>query len=254
MSLPSDSLHIAMPLGNASETAHSPRYFWDNQRRANDPFVIIQRTRSGCGTLYWDDRTWQVPPNHAFIAMVPETSSYGFPADGGEPWNFSWLTIYGSLGVRLFKDFREMHGPVLSLPETSSANALFNSLVAQAERRVVQEPSDATSACFLFLMEWKRLVEMPGRRDADPVEKAMRICQSRFREPIGIKELAVQTGLSREHFSRLFAQNTGVPPALYLRGLRLEAARGVMAAGGTLKEAALRCGFPSPNALKRALS
>ena len=102
-------------------------------------------------------------------------------------------------------------------------------------------------------MEWKRVLDRPAGRD--PVETAKRICHTRYREPVAIKELALQTGLSREHLTRLFTEKVGSSPARYLRELRLEAVREFVAtSSGTMKEAALRCGFPSAKALRRALN
>jgi AraC-like DNA-binding protein len=251
----SDPLHIAVPIAERCSSVSSRRYSWDNSRRGNDCFVIIQRTRTGVGIFRWESQTWEIPAGHAFIAIVPEVSSYYYPPVSDAPWEFGWLNFYGSLGVRLCRDFRDAHGAVLPLPDGSAANALFQGLIVQAERHVVQEPCDVSSACFLFLMEWKRLLDAPARGESNLVKKAQRICQTRFREPIGIKELAAQTGLSREHFTRVFTEKTGVSPGRYLRELRVSAARGLVTEHpGTLKETARRCGFPSAKALKRALA
>jgi len=104
-------------------------------------------------------------------------------------------------------------------------------------------------------MEWTRQLTHPTQTDHDPVKTAMAICQSRFREPLGTKELAAETGLSREHLSRLFSERTGVSPGSYLRQLRVNAARQMLKERNLLlKEIALRCGFPSVRSLQRALA
>lgn len=86
------------------------------------------------------------------------------------------------------------------------------------------------------------------------MEAVARICRARFREPLGIKELAAHAGLSREHLTRIFTERTGISPARHLRQLRVAAAREMLDHSGmTLKETALRCGFPSAKSLQHAL-
>jgi AraC family transcriptional regulator len=46
-----------------------------------------------------------------------------------------------------------------------------------------------------------------------------------------VAELAAAAGLSRAHFSVVFARATGLPPVRYVRRARLERARELLAAG-----------------------
>ncbi len=250
-----DELTISTIFGCLSETVSSPRYHWRSDRRGKQQFVIIQQTLSGHGLMEWENQTWEVPEGNAFICLVPERSAYRFPPDATEPWRFSWLNFYGSLAQTLCRTLRTTYGPILPLPPRSEPGLAFRALTAQAARRSPRDVCDMTQACFHFLIEWKRLLDRPQSRSSDPVETVRRICQSRFREPLGIKELAAQAGMTREHLTRIFTERTGTSPARYLRGLRVQAARGLLrhVPEITYKEAALRCGFPSVKALHRAL-
>jgi AraC-like DNA-binding protein len=251
----SDFLRISLPFGSTEERINSPRYLWDNRERGGDQFVIIQRTISGSGVFVWEGRSFPVPANHAFVATIPEESSYFFPSNHKTPWAFSWLNFYGPLAISLCRDLRRQYGPVLPLPRRSPAGSAFDALVRQGGSRAPVDPHDTSLACYAFLMEWARQLNRPGQDHPDPVETAVRICRTRFREPLGVKELAAESGISREHFTRLFAEKTGSPPALFLRELRADAAVAMMKEGDLpLKEAALRCGFASPRALSRALA
>ena len=249
----SDDLHISLPFAKSTETAVTPRYFWKGTDRGDGHFVIIQHTQAGSGGFLLESRIFPVPEGHALIALIPEESAYFYPPDAREPWTFSWLNFYGPLAVRLCRDLRRKFGPVLPLPPRSTAGSAYNALVRQGERRTPTDPLATSLACYSFLLEWARQLEHPTQ--SDPMETALRLCRSRFHEPLGVKELAAKAGLSREHFTRLFAGHTGLPPARYLRELRAEAAGQMMETGGVpLQEAALRCGFSSPRALSRALA
>lgn len=256
MDLPAANfLTITTPFGVTRERRSSARYFWDNSMRGDGDFVIIQKSLSGSGAFTWEGKSWEVPPDYAFVAIVPEHSAYGYPADAKTPWEFSWLNLYGPLGTRLCRELRSLFGPVLPLPSASAAGKAYDILINKARQRTAIDPFDLSLACYSFLIEWARQLNDPAVSTRDPVDAASRICQARFREPLSVKELAWETGISREHLTRLFSERHGMSPARYLRHLRTEEARRMLTTLGTsLKEAALRCGFPSARALSRALA
>lgn len=248
-------LTISIPFGEAEASATSSRYVYNNAQRGPERFVIIQRTHSGWGRCRWKKKSWDVSPGQAFLCLVPESSSYGYPATAKEPWRFSWLNLYGPLAVILCTALREEHGPVLPLPDRSTAQRCFQDLITGAQQRLPRDPADASLAAFTFLTEWKRLLDHPDTRNTDPVDAVIHICRTRFRERLGIKELADQAGLSREHLTRIFSARVGLSPARYLRHLRTNAAREMrQLTGASWTETALRCGFPSVKSLRRALS
>lgn len=252
---PNRLLEISIPFLQGHQRANSARYLWDNSDRGDDQFVILQRTISGRGVFCHAGETLDVPPGYAFLAVVPEPSRYFFPAGAGEPWVFSWLNFYGALALELCCDLRRRHGPVLPLPLRSPAGTVWQSLFARLEKRALADPHDAAIATFTFLLEWDRQLGHPHVGKSDPVETVKTICHTRFRESLGIKELAAETGLSREHLTRIFVQSQGVGPAGYLRRLRTQSAREMLKDGRyTRNEIALRCGFPSGRALNRALA
>src|SRR5690606_32185287 len=145
--------------------------------------------------------------------------------------------------------FRETYGAVLPLPRKSKAGFLYERLSSGLET-----PADSfgnSALCYEFLMEWARQLAKPKVQERSPVAVALDLCAARFREPLGVKELAAETGLTREHFTRLFTEQTGSSPARHLRNLRTQAAREMMEIGGIpAKEVALRSGFPSVRSLR----
>lgn len=68
-----------------------------------------------------------------------------------------------------------------------------------------------------------------------------------------ITELAQRAGLSPRHFVRLFAQQTGEPPARYVQRIRLERARQLLEESEEgLDQIAARCGFGSAETMRRS--
>jgi transcriptional regulator GlxA family with amidase domain len=127
-------------------------------------------------------------------------------------------------------------------------------LAERAKTHAFPDPHDASVAGYAFIMEWLRQLSRPALQRGDPVQVALALCAARFREPLGVKELAAQTGLSREHFTRIFTERMGKSPARYLRDLRVSAVQQMMRRQNLpLKEVALRGGFPSVRSLRQAL-
>ena len=73
-------------------------------------------------------------------------------------------------------------------------------------------------------------------------------CRRNLSQPIGVKDMARVAKLSRFHFSRQFSRARGMSPGQYLTRLRLDEAIRLLSFGASsVKEVALRCGYPDPN-------
>jgi AraC family transcriptional regulator len=71
-------------------------------------------------------------------------------------------------------------------------------------------------------------------------------------EDIAVADLANVACLSLFHFTRAFSSATGVPPHRYVSRKRLEHAKVMIAAGGTIAETAFACRFSSQSSFIRA--
>ena len=60
---------------------------------------------------------------------------------------------------------------------------------------------------------------------AGALADVVRYCEEKFAEPITVPQLAARMFLSPDHFSRLFTSSMGIPPAAFLRRLRLQRAQ-----------------------------
>ena len=68
----------------------------------------------------------------------------------------------------------------------------------------------------------------------------------------GIDDLAALAGLSPRHLQRRFTQETGLPPAVYVERVRVEAAqRGLAEGDDPVETIARRCGFGTAETLRR---
>ncbi|MEU9606521.1 AraC family transcriptional regulator [Streptomyces sp. NPDC048057] len=77
--------------------------------------------------------------------------------------------------------------------------------------------------------------------------------ERRLAENITLNQLAGEAHLSRYHFLRRFTAATGRTPMRYLTGLRIDAARHLLAAGrDPVAQVGRACGFPNPANFARA--
>jgi AraC-like DNA-binding protein len=60
------------------------------------------------------------------------------------------------------------------------------------------------------------------------LQRAKDLVDSRYAEPITVKDLAAAAGLSRAHFSRMFTRTFGESPRAYLQTRRLERAAALL--------------------------
>jgi AraC-like DNA-binding protein len=206
--------------------------------------VILQYSLSGLGKFQIGGVVHDVPAESAFIALMPEKARYFYPPEGREPWTFCWLNFYNPFGIRLWERLRSRFGPVIHLPRTSAAALNLQRLARMVETRSFLDRFEASQEAYTFYMSCWRQLSHPAEGGDNAVASAIQYCREHFRDAISIKELASQSNLSREHFSRLFKDQAGVSPGSFLRMRRLEAASELLAGGKLpLKEIALRCGF-----------
>jgi AraC-like DNA-binding protein len=66
-----------------------------------------------------------------------------------------------------------------------------------------------------------------------------------------LSELAALVGVSRYQLLRAFTRGHGLPPHAWLRSLRAERARALIARGSALGETALQCGFADQSHMNR---
>ena len=88
--------------------------------------------------------------------------------------------------------------------------------------------------------------EMPAH-----FQKALACIHQHFREPIQVAELCKNIGISPTAFRQLFHSYYGMKPTEYIRNLRLEYARNLIAGGMAVEYAAQECGVPDPKYFAR---
>jgi AraC-like DNA-binding protein len=103
----------------------------------------------------------------------------------------------------------------------------------------------------LFLMEllvdFKRSEEKPPPasqvRNMGSVQKALRIAETRFAEPLRLQSVSREVGLSPNHLGHRIQATTEMSFHQYLNSIRIHQAQLLLRSGCPIKETADRCGF-----------
>lgn len=245
-------LHV-MPTSAGHELRTGSGYDWDGRGRGRTPFTILQHTIAGAGNLRHENRSYRLGPGDTMALIVPHHHRYWL--EPGGHWQFFWLSTNGDEALRIHRDIIDAAGPVLRLaPET------IERLATSCLRLVDGEASAAGRASAIAYDAAMALHDdVFGAHPApDELRGAMRPVIAHIDAglggPLPVDQLAHVAGMSRAHFSRIFAASEGLPPAEYVLQRRLEAASRLLVQAGAfpIKEIAVLTGFADPNYFAKA--
>jgi AraC-like DNA-binding protein len=239
-------LHV-MPTSAGYETRDGISYDWDGRKRGQTPFTVLQHTLSGTGNLRYENRTFRIGPGQTMVLLVPHNHRYWL-APGGR-WEFFWISMNGEEALRIHRDILRAAGPVLTLqPDTIERLADCTMRLTGGDG---EKPGRASAIAYEAAMALSDDVfgAHPASDDTRAMQPALNHIAAHLDRPLPVEDLARVSGLSRAHFSRVFAASEGMPPAEYVLRLRLERATKLLANGADLsvKEVAIASGFEDPN-------
>ena len=239
----------AMVTSAGTDRCRDPGYDWHGLRRGEGPFVLVQHTLGGRGNLRYEGRECEVGPGQTLLLRFPHDNRYWL---GRHPsWEFFWLCLSGREVLRLWREMLAVAGPVVELPPPV-VSRLAELCAAVLDGRATSAAS-ASEVAYSAAMALAGHILAPGRAQPGPsrpvaVERAVSLCDARAAGRLDVTRMADAAGLSRHHFSRVFAASEGVSPARYLLRQRMERAALLLhTEAASIKDIAARCGFGDPN-------
>ncbi len=240
-------LHI-MPTSAGYEIRSDPTYSWDGRKRGQTPFTVLQYTISGAGNLRYANRSFRTRPGEAMLVLVPHAHRYW--VENGGRWEFFWISMHGSEALRIHREVLNAAGPVFRLQP-----ATVDHLAHCAYRLVTGDaatPARASAIAYEASMALYDDVFGPNpdaQQQNSMLRRVIDHIGAHLHQPLPVDDLAQLAGLSRAHFSRVFAAQEGMAPAQYVLQKRLERAVKLltMAADLPVKDVSGMCGFEDPN-------
>lgn len=206
------------------ERCSSSDYDWHGLKRGTAEFALIQVTLAGEGCLRVGDRHWRLQAGQAMLLHFPADNRYWLPPDS-PAWQFYYVCVHGREVMRHWIHLCESVGPVVEMPEDSPVLAQIGELVALGTAGEVRTPYQASSLAYGLTMSLLHTyLPRAGTQRSAAITRACRYARANAGELVGVAEMARAAGLSRAHFSRIFAASEGMAPGEYLRQMRVELA------------------------------
>ncbi len=252
---PDRTLPLRAMIGSVGHTAivRDPSYNWNGRKRGRAEFSLFQYTLKGRGQLRVGNRDYAVNPGDAMLLHFPDDNQYWLPSDSHD-WQFIYVCLHGREVSRLWRNIEHSIGPLVDLPPSQPSVICAAKIVSEALSGKISDAFTASALAYELMMTLSTEAGQPrtGSQTRPLLEQARHYAEQHLSHPLTVDDLAQQAGMSRYHFTRLFTEHTGLPPAAWLREQRIkEAARLLRLTTIPLKEIATRCGFPNANYLSR---
>jgi AraC-like DNA-binding protein len=213
------------------------------------------------GRVRIDGRTIRSRPGR-ICAIAPGVPHEELLPGDGEPVRYAAVFV----GPRLFERALAEHGA--RLPPLRGHHFAATPEITGAIREILLERSaplpgsaaivDAAGVRLVHhllraLLGARRRPERVPERES--IRRAVELAEARAGHPLSARDLARAAGMSPFHFSREFKRETGRTPQAYLRHVRLDRAKRLLAADDRpVTEVALDCGFCSASHLATAFA
>lgn len=215
------------------------RYWWDNRDRPARG-GCLQATLEGSVIIRMRGGEHTADAGTLMIFLYGEDSQYGQPAPFTEPYHCVWVSLDGAGVVEHLQAIRNLGGPVLRDEPGRPLTEELLSLQARLREGGVSQPTMQAAATQRLVMGVYESAARHRREELSPVERAVERLLSQPFAPDNAQQIADRYGVSREHFTRIFTQRTGTPPARYLAHVRARRAERLLQSTGLTVDAVAR--------------
>jgi len=243
-----------MPTSAGYDLVESPSYDWNGRRRGDTPFVVVQHTLSGRGNLAYEGRRHVLEAGATMLVTIPHNHRYWLAP--GDRWEFFWMVMSGEESVRIHRAVIAASGPVLHLSERAVAE-LARCCLALIDGEGETAGRASTIAYQATMVLYDDALGARAELAADEGRSAMAAAAAFIRDhldrDLSVPALAQMTGLSRAHFTRVFAAHFGSSPGDYVLDQRMRsAARLLESSELPIKAVASASGFRDANYFAKA--
>lgn len=230
-------------------------YYHIGKYRTSEQHALFKYTLSGEGVFRDADGEHRVGRGSGFLCWISDpATAYYYPQDSRVPWEFIYMTVSGGNSRDITRELVRRNGPVFDIDEDSG---LISRLKSYQVRGVREKNVRAAWSMEVAMNLFETLAISCDKRVDVTAEqaisaRAMKLIESNLHRNINVTEVAAMMGVSREHFSRLFKQETNVSPLDYLRRRKMIfACRILKETTLSIKQIAARMGFDSPEHFSR---
>ena len=183
----------------------------------------ILYTRSGAGMLEIDGRKLPQDPGSIFLISPGVPHEY-YPREG--MWETVWVVFRGAYIRELMSGlgFADWNERSLEPAALSGMERIFSRILS-----AVADPlgggERSSLLVYEYILEARDLLLGGARRPGGQADRAVEYIEVHFSEDITLELLAELTGVSLQHFCRVFRAQTGMRPMEYLARKRVSEAK-----------------------------
>lgn len=212
-----------------SERQTSARYRHEGRFRASERHCIFKYSLAGEGRFQRGREVHRLPAGTGFLCEICDPSTaYWYPPESGEPWDFVYIEFVGPPATAMVREFVARFGSVFSLPMEQGVVPQWMAWRRHDGQDVSIAPAEGAEVVSSVFAALSRSVADRSSQDAGQLFVG-RVLARIDRDPaqkLNVKTLASEFGVSREHLSRVFREQTAQSPYQYIvRRRMLEACR-----------------------------
>lgn len=200
-----------------------PSYFTEREGLHS---YLVAFTEAGKGALKYRGTTHSLERGQVFFIDCREYQYYA--PQPGEPWEFSWVHLYGSSARQYYEQYDAQGGPVVSAEPGTGIPAVLKRIVALVSERDARNEWLCSKLLVDLLTELVLLTRDAGLTPFPKpayVERLARSLDERFRERVTLDGLAAEHAVSKYHLAREFKRYTGCSPLEYVIRARITYAK-----------------------------
>lgn len=190
---------------------------------------------------------------------VPGEAHDGFPA-GPHGWRYRMFYLSPELIEQVASEAagRDMRLPfinkgVIKDPALAGEIRSLHLSLESSEDSFLEQQSRLVAILSVFLMRYAE--DRPGfsrvAHASAVAERVKEYIRANYADNLSLDKLSQVAGLSRFHLLRVFKRQFGLPPHTYLTQVRVQQAKGLLARGLPIAQAALSVGFNDQSHLNR---
>ena len=202
-------------------------------------------TTGGSGTVTVNGKSYV---QHADSAVVIPASLPCTAVPGSEGWSVSWLTVRGSLSDTLVTKLGLENVSYAQDIDIQEALSLHEQIMTAADR-TIPSPRIISTLLYAFILAVHEAISQKGAEKYNcSITESVRYIDSNYSTDISLERLAAISGVSLQHFCRVFRSKLGMRPMEYLARTRVAHAKILLGeTDGRISDIAKSVGFDDQN-------
>ncbi|MFC4402775.1 AraC family transcriptional regulator [Gracilibacillus xinjiangensis] len=225
-------------------------YIWNGLERGEKGRIVFQYTLSGEGEIRIGSEVFPLLEGQAFFVNIPSDHCYYLP-ESSEHWEFIFITLFGAEAVHYYDIIVEQYGHILHMPANARPLNYICRLLEKIETAGISHAYEASRYAYSFLMECMQYLEHDQKREEElpvAIAKSISFMEKNYGQDISLNDIVHVSGLSKYHFTRLFAKTLNETPIQYLTRIRIQHAADLLQQSElSIEEIAKNTGYTSGN-------